>query len=62
MLIPFFIVIIFIMDGVVKRKAVDIAVNTCGYDFSVIMGDSYVLDVVGKGKKLSNYIITFKVS
>lgn len=50
MLIPFLIVVIFIVDGVVEREAINVAIDASCDDFSVVVGNSDVLNVVGKGK------------
>lgn len=46
MLVPFLIVVIFVVDGVIEREAIDIAIDTCCNDFSVVVGNSDILNVV----------------
>ena len=46
MFIAFFVVMLFIMNGVIERKAIDVSVYTGCYDLGVIVGYGYVLDVV----------------
>ena len=62
MLVPFLIVVVFVVDGVVKGETVNVAVNACSDDLSVIVGNSNVLDVVRKGEELYYGRSTLRVS
>ena len=61
-LVPFLVVVLFVVDGVVEGEAIHIPVDTSRDNSGVVMRDSDVLNVVRKGKKLNYGNSTLRVS
>ena len=45
--IPFFIMVFLIMNRIIEREAIDISINTCSNNLSIIVRYSNILNIIG---------------
>jgi len=61
-LISLLIMVFLVVNRIVKRETINIAIDTSSDDFSVVVGDGDVLDVIRERKELNEVKGTLRVS